>query len=107
VTVHCASHGWPEHASGLAGILFRYLIDGCHLPEAHAIYSHVLHAARQSGDLAAEAEALSGLGGIDIMKGRFRDAAGHYQVALERYRQCSDCAGQAKVLRNLGIAQAR
>jgi tetratricopeptide (TPR) repeat protein/transcriptional regulator with XRE-family HTH domain len=105
MAVHCASHGWPAHATGLAGILFRYLIDGCHLSEADAIYSSVLRAARRSGDLAAEAEALSGLGGMGIMKGQFGDAAGHYQVALERYRQCGDRAGQAKVLRNLGITE--
>ncbi|HXW46622.1 MAG TPA: BTAD domain-containing putative transcriptional regulator, partial [Streptosporangiaceae bacterium] len=95
VVVHCAAYGWPEHAAGLAGILFRYLIDGCHLPEADTIYSHVLQDARQSGDLAAEAEALNGLGGIGIMKGRFGDAAGHYQAALECYRQRGDPAGQA------------
>jgi tetratricopeptide (TPR) repeat protein/transcriptional regulator with XRE-family HTH domain len=105
VVVHCAGNGWPAHATGLAGTLLRYLIDGCHLPEAHTIYSHVLQAARRSGDLAAEASALNGLGGIGIMKGRFRDAAGHYQAALTCYRQCADPAGQAKVLRNLGIIE--
>ena len=87
VVVHCAGHGWPRHAAGLAATLFRYLMDGSHLPEAHTIYGHALQAARRSGDLAAEAEALNGLGGIGIMRGHFRDAAGHYQAALERYRQ--------------------
>ncbi len=105
MTVQCASRSWPQHATGLAGILFRYLIDGCHLPEADAIYGHGLRAARRSGDLAAEAEALNGLGGIGIMKGRFPDAAGHYRVALECYRQRGNRAGEAKVLRNLGITQ--
>jgi tetratricopeptide (TPR) repeat protein len=103
--VQRASHGWTGHATRLAATLFRYLIDGCHLPEADAIYSHALYAARQSGDLAAEAEALNGLGGIGIMRGRFRDAAGHYHAALGRYRQCGDRAGEAKVLRNLGITE--
>jgi hypothetical protein len=32
VAVHCAEHGWPDHATGLAGTLFRYLISGSHLP---------------------------------------------------------------------------
>jgi tetratricopeptide (TPR) repeat protein/transcriptional regulator with XRE-family HTH domain len=105
VVVHCAGHGWPAHAADLAGTLFRYLISGSHLPEALTIYGHALQAARRSGDQAAEAEALNGLGGIGIMKGRFRDAAGHYQAALERYRQCGDRAGQARVLHNLGMTE--
>ena len=102
VVVHCAGHGWPGHAADLARILFRYLMVGSHLPEAHTIYGHALHAARRSGDPAAEAAALNGLGGIGIMNGHFREAAGHYRAALERYRQCGDCDGEARVLHNLG-----
>jgi DNA-binding SARP family transcriptional activator len=103
VTAHCAGHGWTRHAIGLAATLFRYLISGSHLPEAHTIYRNALHAARLCGDLAAEAEALNGLGGIAVMKGHFRAAADHYQAALERYRRCSDRAGQGRALHNLGI----
>jgi DNA-binding SARP family transcriptional activator/Tfp pilus assembly protein PilF len=105
VAVHCAGHGWPDHATGLAGTLFRYLISGSHLPEAHTIYGHALQAARRSGDMAAEASALNGLGGLAMMKGRFRDAACHYQAALEAYRQCGDLARQAAVLQNLGATE--
>jgi tetratricopeptide (TPR) repeat protein/transcriptional regulator with XRE-family HTH domain len=105
VAVHCADHGWPGQANGLASMLFRYLVTGSHLPEGDTIYGHALQAARRSGDLAAEAEALSGLGGISLMRGHFRDAAGHYQDALERYRQCGDRAGQGRVLDNLGAAE--
>jgi DNA-binding SARP family transcriptional activator/Tfp pilus assembly protein PilF len=104
VVVHCAGRGWPRHATGLADTLFRYLINAGHLPEAHTIYSHALAAARQSGDLAAEADALNGLGGIAMMKGHFGDARALYQDALERYR-CGDRTGEAKVLHNLGIIE--
>jgi len=107
VVVHCAGHGWPDHAAGLAGTLFRYLMNGSHLPEAHTIYSHALEAARLSGGPAAEAAALTGLGGIGIMNGHCRDAVGHYQAALERYRQCGDRIGQARALINLGVAEFR
>jgi DNA-binding SARP family transcriptional activator/Tfp pilus assembly protein PilF len=103
VVVHCASHGWPRHATDLAGTLFRYLMTGSHLPEAHTIYGHALQAARSSGDLAAESSALNGLGSIAIMNGRFRKAADHYQAALECYRRCGDRAGEARALHNLGI----
>ena len=100
--VHCAGRGWPQYATGLAGTLFRYLMTGSHFAEAHTIYSHALPAARRSGDLAAEAEALNGLGAIAGGKGQFREAVGHYQAALERYRQRGDRAGEARVLHNLG-----
>jgi DNA-binding SARP family transcriptional activator len=102
MVAHCADHGWPRQATNLARTLFRYLMDGSHLPEAQTIYGHAMQAARTSGDMAAEARMLSGLGGIGMMKGRFRDATGHYQAALERYRQCGDRAGEAGALQNLG-----
>jgi tetratricopeptide (TPR) repeat protein len=102
---HCARHGWPRHATGLASTLFRYLINGSYLAEAHTIFSHALRAARQSGDPAAEAEALNGLGGISMMKGHFADAAGHYQAALQCYSQCRDRAGEARALHNLGVTE--
>jgi tetratricopeptide (TPR) repeat protein len=105
VVAHCAGHGWPDHAAGLAGTLFRYLISGSHLPEARTIYGHALQAARQSGDPAAEAGALNGLGGLAMMKGRFRDAVCCYQAALEAYRHCGDRARQAAVLQNLGATE--
>jgi tetratricopeptide (TPR) repeat protein/transcriptional regulator with XRE-family HTH domain len=105
VAVHCASHDWPRHAADLAHTLFHYLMTGGHLPEAHTIYGHALQAASRSGDLAAEASALNGLGSISIMSGRSRDAVGHYQAALERYRQCGDRVREAKVLHNLGMTE--
>jgi tetratricopeptide (TPR) repeat protein len=103
VSAHCVAQRWPRYVTDLAATLFRYLISGSHLPEAHAIYCNALDAARLSGDLAAEAETLNGLGGIAVMKGQGRNAAGHYQAALERYRLCGDRAGEARALHNLGI----
>jgi tetratricopeptide (TPR) repeat protein/transcriptional regulator with XRE-family HTH domain len=107
LVVHCTDHGWPEHATGLAATLFRYLMDGSHLAEAHTIYSYALQAARRSGDQAAEAAALNGLGGTCFANGRIRDAADCYQAALERYRQCRDHLGQARALANLGVIDLR
>jgi DNA-binding SARP family transcriptional activator/tetratricopeptide (TPR) repeat protein len=107
VVAHCAGHGWPRHATDLAVTLFRYLMTGSHLPEALTIYGHALEAARRSGDLAAEADALNGLGGIGLMRGHFRDAAGYYRPALERYRRCGDRKGEARVLQNLGQTEYR
>ncbi len=105
VVVHCAEHGWPGHATGLAGTLFRYLTYGSHVPEALVVYGCALQAARCSGDPVAEAEALNGLGGIGIMKGQFREATSYYHAALEQYRRCGDRVGQARVLHNLGFIE--
>jgi tetratricopeptide (TPR) repeat protein/DNA-binding XRE family transcriptional regulator len=105
IVVHCASQGWPEHTAGLAATLFRYLMTGSHIHEAQAIYGHALHAARLAGDVAAEAEALNGLGSISFMKGRSREAADNYQAALERYAERNDRQGQARALHNLGITK--
>jgi DNA-binding SARP family transcriptional activator len=90
IVAHCADHGWPRHATGLADTLFRYLMTGSHLPEAQTICGHALHAARESGDVAAEASALNGLGCIAEQRGRFRDAADIYQDALKRYRRTAE-----------------
>jgi tetratricopeptide (TPR) repeat protein/transcriptional regulator with XRE-family HTH domain len=105
VVVHAAGHGWPQHAAALAATLFRHLITGSYLPEATTIYDHALQAARRSHDLAAEASALNGLGGISLRKGLFPEAADHYRVALELYRRCGDRAGQGRVLNNLGLTE--
>jgi tetratricopeptide (TPR) repeat protein len=107
VTVHAASHGWPRHATYLAATLYRCLESGSHLTESTTIHRHALQAAQQSGDVAAEAGALNGLGSIAYGTGRFPDAAASYQAALERYRCCGDRAGQGRVLHNLGITERR
>jgi DNA-binding SARP family transcriptional activator/tetratricopeptide (TPR) repeat protein len=107
VVAHCADHGWPRHATGLAGTLHRYLMNGRHLPQAQNIYGHALQAARRSGDLAAEASALNGLGSIIFRKGRFRDAADHFEDALALSRRCGDRIGHARILRNLCNTELR
>jgi DNA-binding SARP family transcriptional activator/tetratricopeptide (TPR) repeat protein len=105
VVLHCAGHGLLRHAVGLADTLYRYLINGSHLPEAHTIYGHMLEAARLSGDLVGEAVALNGLGTIGRMKGHYHGAVGHYQAALERYRQCGNRIGEGRALQNLGVTE--
>jgi DNA-binding SARP family transcriptional activator/tetratricopeptide (TPR) repeat protein len=107
VVAHCARNGWPGHAASVASTLFRYLMNGNHLPQARAMYSQALQATRSSGDLPGQAEALNGLGGIGIKKGRSREAAGHYHAALELYRRCGDKPGQARALRNLGATEGQ
>jgi DNA-binding SARP family transcriptional activator len=105
IVAQCAGQEWPSHATDIARTLFRYLIQGSHLPEARTIYGHALQAARRSGDVAAEADALNGLGSMAVMKGDSRDAAGYYRAALECYQRCGDRTGEARLLHNLGVTE--
>lgn len=107
LVVHCAKDGPGSHVAELSSTLFRYLMTGSHVPQAITIYSHALQAARRSGDVAAEAEALNGLGSAAGMKGRFSDAIGYYQAALVSYRRCGNHTGEARVLNSLGVTQHR
>jgi DNA-binding SARP family transcriptional activator/Tfp pilus assembly protein PilF len=103
VAVHTASHGWPGHATRLAGILFRYLDTGGHYPEAIVIHTHARHAARDIGDSAAEATALTSLGAVDWRQSRYPQAVGHFGQALAICRETGDRAGEARALGNLGL----
>jgi tetratricopeptide (TPR) repeat protein len=99
VAAYCAWNGWPAHATDLVAVVHRYLMRGSHLAEGQAMYQHALHAARLSGDRTAEAQARNGLGAICYMKGRFGQAAAHYQAALGLYQP--GWPGRARVLCNL------
>jgi DNA-binding SARP family transcriptional activator/Tfp pilus assembly protein PilF len=103
VTVHTADQGWPDHATRLAAILFRYLNLGGHYPEAVAIYTHAASAARRSGDHAAEAAALNALGSIDWSQARYEEAGDRLRQALHMFREAGDRVGQARALGNLGL----
>jgi tetratricopeptide (TPR) repeat protein len=103
VTVHTASHGWPGHATRLAATLFRYLDSGGHYPEAITIHSQACLAARRTGDPAAEAEALTSLGVLDLRNCSHPQAAAHLQQALALFREAGDRSGEVRALGNLGI----
>ena len=104
VAAHTATCGWPGHATRLAATLFRYLERGGHYAEIIAIHDHAWRAARETGDRAAEAEALQGLIVIDLRQGRYQQAADRLQQALAAYRETGNQAGEARTLGNLGIA---
>jgi DNA-binding SARP family transcriptional activator len=107
VTAYAASGGWPSHAIALAGILYRYLENGGHLPDAQAVFGAALRAARETGDVPAQADALKNLGLVDTWQGYYQQAAANLASALELYRQIGDLVGQARTLSNLGIASWR
>jgi DNA-binding SARP family transcriptional activator len=103
VAAHAADHGWPGHAIGLAGTIFRYLDVG-HFTDAAAMHGHARRAAVRAGDRAAEAAALTMLGAADAARGRLRQATSHLEQALAMCREDGDRIGEARALGNLGMA---
>jgi len=107
VCAHTATRGWPEHTTGLATTLYRYLEIGGHYPEAVSIHTHALHAARDAGDPVGEAAALTNLGFVYRRQGRYQQAAEHHQQALALFREIGNRAGEAAALTNLGFVYRR
>jgi tetratricopeptide (TPR) repeat protein len=103
ITAHAAGHGWPAHATRLASTLFRYLAAGSYCQEAIIIYTHARAAARQTGDHAAEATALSHAAGVYWQQSRYQQATDHLQQALALSRQIGDRGREADALANLAI----
>jgi tetratricopeptide (TPR) repeat protein/transcriptional regulator with XRE-family HTH domain len=101
---HAAVYGWPGHATRLAATLFRYLDAGGHFAHAVIIHGHARSAAAHLADRAAQADALTSLGLVDVHQGRYPQAAGHLQQALALSRETGDRTRQARALQDLGLA---
>src|SRR6266516_3173177 len=104
---HTAAHGWPRHTTRLATTLFRYLDISGHFPDALSIHTEAGHAARQTGDRAAEAHALTNLGLAHWRQGRYEQAAEHYGQAMSLFCETGDRDGEARTLTNLGLVYWR
>jgi tetratricopeptide (TPR) repeat protein len=100
-----AAHA-PTHATRLAAVLFRYLAGGYHA-DALAVHGAAIAAARDAGDPAGHARALSHLAVAEVQLGRHEAAAGHLEESLRLLRQVGTEADQARTLNNLGIAETR
>ena len=102
-TAYAAVHGWPDHASRLAAVVFRYLETGGHVEASVTVHSHALQAARDVGDRAAEASALTHLGIVWWGQGQHQRAGEHLAQALAVFRAIGDRLGEARALGNLGL----
>jgi DNA-binding SARP family transcriptional activator/tetratricopeptide (TPR) repeat protein len=97
------SNDQPGHAITLAAVLFRYLDTAAHLADAQTICTRALHAARHTGDLAAQAESLRNLGFVDLQRGYYPQAARSLRAAQSLYGKVRDISGQARALSTLGV----
>ncbi|MEU0878228.1 tetratricopeptide repeat protein [Lentzea sp. NPDC005914] len=105
VSARTATHGWPTHTTRLSATLFRYL-NGGYYTDALAIYRHARDAARLSGDVSAEAHALTSLATTNSQLNRYVPAGEHLQRAVMLFRQIRDRAGEARALNNLGVVES-
>jgi hypothetical protein len=87
VVAYASGHGWAGHATRLAATLFRYLDTGGYYAQAVTVHDHARRGARQAGDLAAEATALTNLGAVDLRQSRYQ------QEALALFRESGSQAG--------------
>ena len=101
-----AEHGWPTHAVRLSAVLYRDLESGRHT-DALAVHTHGLRAARAIGDRAGEAHALTNLGAVQRLLGRYGAAAEQLREALVLHELTADSYGLARTLSNLGIVEDR
>jgi tetratricopeptide (TPR) repeat protein/transcriptional regulator with XRE-family HTH domain len=102
VAGHAASNGWPQFAIGLAQTLHRYF-DGVHDAAGMTICQHALDAARQWGDLAAQARTLTTLGVIYGRQGRYGEASECHQQAITLARKAGDRLTEGWALGNLAL----
>jgi DNA-binding SARP family transcriptional activator/tetratricopeptide (TPR) repeat protein/DNA-binding XRE family transcriptional regulator len=102
VCAHTAGHGWPAHTIALAATLYRYLDIAGPYPAALTIHTHAARAAEQAADLAGQATALTGIGGVHWRLGRSEQAAEVYLRATTLFRQVGDRLGEARAVANLG-----
>jgi DNA-binding SARP family transcriptional activator/tetratricopeptide (TPR) repeat protein len=105
MTAHAAHHGWPAHVTQLSGTIRRYLDHGGHVSDAVFIHTLACLAARQTGDLAAEAEALMALGVVDWRQGNYERAADCHEQARALFGQAGNPVGQARALHNRGLVE--
>jgi tetratricopeptide (TPR) repeat protein len=104
---YAANHGWQKHAVRLSAVLYRYLEAGGHFTDALEIHTCAVDAASQTGDRSGRAHALTNLGLVHRLLGRYAPATDHLRRALDLHRLTGDLEGEARALSNLGIVEDR
>jgi tetratricopeptide (TPR) repeat protein/transcriptional regulator with XRE-family HTH domain len=102
---YAAGCGRFQHAITIPAVMADFLDARGHWDQATALHQLANAAARQAGDRAGQAGALTNLGAIQANTRNHRAAAANVTQALALYRDLGDRAGQANALNNLGIVQ--
>jgi tetratricopeptide (TPR) repeat protein/transcriptional regulator with XRE-family HTH domain len=102
---YAAAHGRSQHAIAIPAAIADFLDARGHWDQAAAVHETAHTAARQAGDRAGQAGALTNMCAIQGSAGDYRAAATSVTQALALYRDLGDRAGEANALNNLGIVQ--
>src|SRR5215831_15746170 len=103
---YAAGCGRFQHAITIPAVMADFLDTRGHWDQAAALHQLALTAARQAGDRAGQAGALTNLCSIQANTRNYRAAAVSATQALALYRDLGDRTGQANALNNLGIVQS-
>ncbi|KAB8175709.1 tetratricopeptide repeat protein [Microbispora catharanthi] len=104
---HAAAQGFDGHAWQLAWAVADFL-DGRGMRHEHlAVQTTALAAALRAGDRLGTACAHGGLGRAHALTGRFDEARGHFELALNLYGELGEPTGQARVHLNLSTMHGR
>lgn len=104
---YAVDHGWERHAVRLSAVLYRFLEGGGHYTDALEIHTCGVRAAGQVGDRSGQAHALTNLGLVHRLLGRYAPATDHLLRALDLHQLTGDREGEARTLSNLGIVEDR
>lgn len=99
-------HGRPQFTTDLAATLYRHL-EGGGYTHAEALHGYALEAARHSGDPARLGVALTNVGAVHRLLGRYELAETHLSEAVAVLNRCGYQLGAARALSNLGIVYER
>ncbi len=104
-TGYAAAHNLRGHAIAIPAAMHGFLRTRGHWDQALSLHHTALIAARQAGDLPAEADGLNDLGAAQYATGDFPAAFASLTCALTLYRQLGNRIGEANALGDLGVAQ--
>jgi tetratricopeptide (TPR) repeat protein/transcriptional regulator with XRE-family HTH domain len=95
-------HDRPAHLLHLSTILHRHLRTGGHYHDAVTLHRQALTTARATGHQTAELEALTRLGNIYWLEGRYEPATEHLGQALRLAHRTGHRSGELDALVSLG-----
>ncbi|GHJ09844.1 XRE family transcriptional regulator [Micromonospora humidisoli] len=99
-------HDRPHFTTDLAATLYRHLEGGAYM-HAEALHGYALEAAQRSGDASRYGVALTNVGAVHRLLGRYELAETHLSQAAAILDRCGDQLGAARALSNLGIVYER
>ena len=100
---YTAARGYPGYTTRLADTLYRYFEAGARFPNGLSIHTHALNAARLTGEVAAEADALLNLGAVHWQQGHYRTATDYLGQVLPLARRVGDRVMECRALLSLGL----